>query len=135
MFACWLTFEYFNTFSNIVNKKMTKKAFFLVARIQAKRGSMHLRIYKQRFSKETLWIGGKSKIFRNLNSGCISFYLQKHLGICRIVLIDASIFFYIFQTEFKFIRRPIIWAWHLAVKVQTLFTRDLGHNNLIRRTR
>ena len=29
MFACWLTYDYFNIVSNIVNKKMTKKALFL----------------------------------------------------------------------------------------------------------
>jgi len=29
MFACWQTYEYFNIVSNIVNKKMTKKALFL----------------------------------------------------------------------------------------------------------
>ena len=30
MFACWQTYGYFNIFSNIVNKKMIKKALFLV---------------------------------------------------------------------------------------------------------
>ena len=29
MLACWLTYVYFNVFSNNVNKKMTKKALFL----------------------------------------------------------------------------------------------------------
>jgi len=29
MFACWQTYGYFNILSNIVNKKMTKKALFL----------------------------------------------------------------------------------------------------------
>jgi len=30
MFACWLTCGYFNVLSNYVNKKMNKKAIFLV---------------------------------------------------------------------------------------------------------
>ena len=30
MFACWLTCGYFNIFSNIVNKKTSEKALFLV---------------------------------------------------------------------------------------------------------
>jgi len=29
MFACWLTYGYFNVFTNNVNKKMNKKALFL----------------------------------------------------------------------------------------------------------
>jgi hypothetical protein len=29
MLACWLTYGYFSVFSNIVNKKMNKKALFL----------------------------------------------------------------------------------------------------------
>ncbi len=29
MFVCWITYGYFNVFSNIVNKKMNKKALFL----------------------------------------------------------------------------------------------------------
>ena len=31
MFACWLTYVYFNVFTNNVNKKMTKKELFLAA--------------------------------------------------------------------------------------------------------
>jgi len=31
MFACWQTIVYFNVFSNNVNKKITKKAFFFDA--------------------------------------------------------------------------------------------------------
>ncbi len=30
MLACWLTYWYFNIVSNIVNKKMSKKQFFLL---------------------------------------------------------------------------------------------------------
>jgi hypothetical protein len=29
MLACWLTYVYFNVFTNNVKKKMTKKALFL----------------------------------------------------------------------------------------------------------
>ena len=32
MFACWLTYRYFNIVSNIVNKKMAKKELFLAFR-------------------------------------------------------------------------------------------------------
>ncbi len=31
MFACWLTYVYFNVFTNNVNKKMNKKQLFLAA--------------------------------------------------------------------------------------------------------
>ena len=40
MFACWLTYDYFNIVSNIVNKKMTKNELFLAtenAKIAEKR--------------------------------------------------------------------------------------------------